>query len=155
MNDNVDRHQQPVRQERDEFLSLNGNAYNQAAKKLLSAIDSEQNPVYLYSLQLAIDGLQMLWDKGELDSERREDLPQAIEQAEVMLGWDPSAVQPWLNRGGTEEDREDPSADQDSADWLNELACDPATAATSAGINLWENLQERLPHLSRPAEPTE
>ena len=127
-----------------EHLSQNSSRFNQVAKAALRKLKADVSPAYLYSLQLAIYGLRAMKTEGWMQDYQ----PEAIDQAELMLGWSPEFVESWI-RYGEENRREDSEADEQSALWLQEHK-DPIEAAEQLGMNLWENLQEKVPDLSPP-----
>jgi hypothetical protein len=130
-----------------EHLEQNNSPFNQAAKKILHKLKVDVSQAHLFGLQLALHGLESMKTEGWM----KDFQPAAINQAEQMLAWKPEAVEPWV-RYGEEGRRADPEADDQSALWLSEHK-NPQEAAEQMGMNLWENLQERVPSLSPP--PTE
>ena len=125
-----------------EPLPLNCSPLNQRCKQVLLQLDpDESDPSVLYSLQLAIWGLENL----RLSGPSADYQPCLLQQAEIMLGWKPEDVQDLLMP------QPEPGGWHLGEDWLGESA-DPEGLAAKLATELVDNLQQEFPQLGPSLE---
>jgi hypothetical protein len=111
---------------------VNQSPFNQTARQCLVQLGEEASPSFLYSLQLAIVGLE----RGQLVGPLSEYQSRILDQAQAMLGWDPTRVDKILHQYSLK-------------------GLEPLQAAFHLAVNLADDLSDLFPNLGPPSESQE